>query len=158
VSNGTINDLTNPIFNGTFTVSAVDAPNSKVFYTLTGTPADVASGATAGTVSNTTNLIFNGTSIPITATPTTKTLQYAKTHADVVESASTGTVVDRTNIDVFNGAHIITAVPSYNTLTYTKTASNVTATAVPTSGADATIAPTASKALLTVKYRSGWAG
>jgi hypothetical protein len=163
VFNGTVVDTTNQVFQTTVgspgVVSAVDNANRTVSYARTG--ANVSSRSSGGVVINRSNTVYNSTNVTLTAVTAT-TLSFAKSNGNLAETGATGSVINVTNRDVYNslpagsGAVMVIDTPSYNTFTVRKTAANRTTTAVLSNFGAAYRSD--SKAVLNVKYRSGWAG
>jgi hypothetical protein len=163
VSGGLATNLTNLVFNAPATapaiVTAVDNANRTVSYSRTN--ANISSRAASGSITNQSNSIYNGTGIAITSV-TTNTFTYAKSNSNLAETGATGTVVNTTNQNLYNatagglGAVVVVDTPTYNTFTYLRTGADQASTAI--------LDPygityrSSSKAILDVKYRSGWAG
>ena len=126
-----VTNLTNAVFNGTFTINQVTA--TTVRYAKTA--ANIVSAATGGVISNLTNAIFNGSYV-MTAASTPTVVAYAKTNPNVVPLATSGgTVTDTTNAP-FNGTFTVTGVNvGANTLSYANVAAALAARAVPSNNA-----------------------
>jgi hypothetical protein len=160
VAGGVVDNTTNALFvTSGATVTAVDNTNLTVSYAKTA--ANVSSRATTGTITNRSNSIFNGTNLVLTAVTDT-TLSYAKTSSNLVETGATGTAFNVTNSTVYNalpegtGSVTIIDTPTYNTFTYARVASNLPTSIVTAPYGTSYRAST--RAILKVKYRSGWLG
>lgn len=160
-ASGILANLTNQDLNGTYTVTAVNVGANQISYAKTGTdvsaravPIHLPPGAT-NLITNLSNSIFNGVNLVITNV-TENTFSYSKTSANVADGPAAGTVTNKTNRDVFNGLYSVVSIPAYNTVQYNRVAANVTSRFW--SGSTGTISRTVSPALLSVRFRSGWAG
>ena len=141
-------------------VTAVDATNLTISYV--GTGVDVSTRAVpVGTVTNLSNTVFNGSNITITGA-TENTIQYPKVNANLSVTAGTGSIVNTTNRDVYNsaqnssGAVTVVDTPTYNSFTYNQGSATQAATTLLDPFGE--VHRATSKAVITIKYRSGWAG
>lgn len=128
ISSTSVTDVTNGIFNGTYTVAALTA-SSLTYNKTNANIAPITQPASSGTVTDTTLAALNGT-YPITAIPTASTFQYAKTVASSPTVAvSSATVTNVTNAE-FVGTYLVTAVDNTNKLvSYNVTGANVASSA-----------------------------
>lgn len=163
VFNGTVLDLTNQAFQTTNAspgiVSAVNSTSRTVSYNKTG--GNVSSRATIGTVVNKSNTVYNSANVTLSSVTST-TMSFAKTNGNLSETGATGIVTNLTNRDVYNalpsgsGAVMVVDTPAFDTFTVRKTTANRGTTAVLSNFGAAYRSD--SKAVLNVKYRSGWVG
>mgnify|MGYP001571812300 CR=1 FL=1 len=130
-SGGTVANITNAIFNGTFAIAASPNPNQ---FTYSKTNVNVPSlNVFGGAIANNTNVSMNATNVQVTAVNSgARTLTYTKAGTAVATVAvptntppgARGTVTNLTNASFNVTGKIITEVTS-TTIKYAQTGSNV---------------------------------
>ena len=114
---GTMTNNTNVIFNGSYEVLAIPAPDpvtKTISYSKISS--DISTRAASGTITNNSNAVYNGEHVIEEVTETT--LIYDRESEDIEESDAFGTVIDKTNQSIFNGTFTLSDTPDHKTVEY----------------------------------------